>query len=162
MENSSKALIIAGAIIICVLLVAVGMFIYNSAGSSIDDSMTAMSTSEIEAHNSEYTMYDGEQTGSNVKSLIRIIISNANLNKDEVAQIPGVYFEDFKNKKNLDSGLPVDGDSSAYLDGLQAIQSSIDVKHKYWVEVNYQKNGLIDYINISYDQNNLIEPMKRN
>lgn len=162
MENSSKALLIAGAIIICVLLVAVGMFIYNSAGASIDDSMTAMSTSEIEAHNAEYTMYDGEQTGANVKALCRIVISNANLNKDEVAQIPGIYFEDIKHNENLDSGLPEEGNTSEYLDAIQEIQSSVDTKHKYWVEVNYQKNGLIDYINISYDPNDLIEPMKRN
>ena len=161
MENSSKALLIAGAIIICVLLVTVGLFTYNRAGTSINDSMMAMSISEIEAHNAEYIMYDGEQTGSNVKSLIRIIISNANLNKDEVTQIPGVYFEDIENGENIDSGLPENGDSTTYLEELQTIQSSIDAKHKYWIELNYQKNGLIDYINISYDSNKLIEPMKR-
>lgn len=162
MENSSKALLIAGAIIICVLMVAVGMYIYNSAGSSIDDSMTVMSTHEIEAHNAEYTMYDGEQTGANVKALFRILISNSNLNKDENTQIPGVYFEDVKHGKELDSGLPENGDNSSYLDAIQTIQSNVDSRHKYWVEINYQKNGLIDYINISYDSNNLIEPMKRN
>lgn len=162
MENVTKALIIAGAIIICVLLVFVGMFVYNSSGSSIEDSMSSMSTHEIETHNSEYTMYDGEQVGANIKSLVRIIISNARLNKDEVTKIPGVYFEDIKTNKNIDTSLPENGNISSYLAMLETIQSSIDTKHKYWVEVNYQKNGLIDYINISYDQEKIIEPMQRN
>lgn len=162
MENSSKALMIAGAIIMCVLLVSIGMFVYSKSSNSMEDSMTVMSTHEIEAHNSEYTMYDSEQTGANVKSLLRIVVSNANLYKDEVTKIPGVYFEDVKHSRNLDSGLPEAGDNENYLDTLQVIQSSIDTKHKYWVEVNYQKNGLIDYINISYDPNNLVEPIKRN
>ena len=162
MENSSKALMIAGAIIICVLIVSIGMFIYSKSNASIDDAMTTMSTSEIEAHNAEYTMYDSEQTGSNVKALLRIVVSNANLYKDEVTKIPGVYFQDVKHGKNLDSGLPEDGDNTEYLNTLQAIQSNIDTRHNYWIEVNYQKNGLIDYINISYDQDNLIEPVKRN
>ena len=162
MENITKALIIAGAIIICVLLVFVGMFVYNSSGSSIEDSMSSMSTHEIETHNSEYTMYDGEQVGANIKSLVRIIISNARLNKDEVTKIPGVYFEDIKTNKNIDTSLPENGNISSYLAMLETIQSSIDTKHKYWVEVNYQKNGLIDYINISYDQEKIIEPMQRN
>lgn len=162
MENSSKALIIAGTIIIGVLIIAVAIFVYNSAAVSIKDSMIPISTSEIEAFNAEYTMYDGEQTGTNIKALLRKIISKVDLNKDETTQIPGVYFENFKDGKKINSGLPKNGDCSAYLEKLQAIQSSVDTKHKYWIEVNYQKNGLIDYINISYDSNNLIKPMKRN
>lgn len=162
MENSSKALIIAGAIIIGVLIIAVAMFVYNSSSLTINEYMTVMSTSEIEAYNVEYTMYDGEQTGTNIKALLRKIISKVNLNKDETTQIPGVYFENFKDGKKINSGLPKNGDSSDYLEKLQAIQSSVDTKHKYWIEVNYQTNGLIDYINISYDSNNLIKPMKRN
>ena len=35
MENASKALLIAGAILICILLIAIGMYIYNSAQGTI-------------------------------------------------------------------------------------------------------------------------------
>ena len=44
MENASKALIIAGAILLSILIIAIGMFIYNSASSTITDSLTSMST----------------------------------------------------------------------------------------------------------------------
>ena len=36
MENASKALLIAGAILIVILLIAVGMMVYNGAKGSID------------------------------------------------------------------------------------------------------------------------------
>ena len=163
MENASKALVIAGAILICIMIVAVGMYVYKNSGASIEDSMSSISTQEIETFNAKYTMYEGEQTGSNVKSLVGILISNAKTNVDENARIPGIYLENNDNaKKSFNSGIPENGENSAYIDALQGIRQQIDSKHKYWVEVNYQSNGLIDYINISYDKNAIIEPMKRN
>ena len=37
MENASKALIIAGAILISILLIAISMYIYNSAQGTIQN-----------------------------------------------------------------------------------------------------------------------------
>ncbi|MBR3614269.1 MAG: hypothetical protein IKL55_03730 [Clostridia bacterium] len=162
MENSSKALIIAGALLISILIIAVGMFVFNGANSSITDTMSAMSTQEIETFNAKYSIYEGEQTGSNVKSLIGVLISNSNSNKDENIKIPGVYFEEKGNSKFKNSGLPENGENSTYIEALQNIKLSIENKHKYWIEVSYQNNGLIDYINISYDKNKIIKPMSRN
>ncbi len=160
MENASKSLLIAGSILLCILLIAAGMFIYNTSGATIQTSMASMSTEEIEAYNIKYTMYEGEQTGANVKSLVGVLISNASTNEDENTKIPGLYVE---NKKEvLDSSVPENGEISTYLDSLQSIRQSLENKHKYWVEVSYQKNGLIDYINISYDKTRVIEPMSRN
>ena len=133
MENATKAFIVAGVILVCVLIVAVGMYVYKASASSIEDTMTTMSTQEIESYNSKYTMYEGEQSGTNVKSLVGLLISNVKNSRNEKTKIPGMYFEN-KNDDNLDSGIPV----------------------------NYQSNGLIDYINISYTKENIIEPMKRN
>lgn len=160
MENASKALLIAGSILVCILIVAVGMFIYNSSGSSIQSSVSTMSTSEIEAYNVKYTMYEGEQTGANIKSLVGVLVSNASTNEDENDRIPGLCLE--YEKDTMDSGIPENGETSTYLDALQDIKHNLENKHKYWVEVSYQKNGLIDYINISYDKANVIEPMSRN
>ena len=160
MENASKSLLIAGSILVCILIIAVGMYIYNTSGSSIQASVSTMSTSEVEAYNTKYTMYEGEQTGASIKSLVGVLVSNASTNGDENTKIPGLSLE--KDKKIIDSGIPVDGETSVYLDSLQEIKHNLENKHRYWVEVSYQKNGLIDYINVSYDKNHLIEPMSRN
>ena len=160
MENASKSLLIAGSILICIILVAVGMYIYNTSGTKIQSSMDSMSTQELETFNIKYTMYEGEQTGANIKSLIGVLTSNASTNEDETTKIPGVCLEN--NNEIISSSIPKNGEITSYLDSLQKIRQCLENKHKYWVEVNYQKNGLIDYINISYDKNHLIEPMKRN
>ena len=68
MENASKALLIAGAILLCILIIAIGMFIYNSAQSTITESMNSMSTQEIEAFNNQFSGYEGVQSGSNIKA----------------------------------------------------------------------------------------------
>ena len=36
MENASKALIIAGAILLAILIIGLGMFIYNQAADTLD------------------------------------------------------------------------------------------------------------------------------
>lgn len=161
MENASKALIIAGAILVCIMIVAVGVNISKSSIATIETSMSSMSTQEVYAHNSKYTMYEGEQTGANIKSLVNILISNVKANEDETSRIPALYYQNNKND-NLDSGIPKDGNSIEYLTTLQNIRKNVDSQHKYWVEINYQSNGLIDYINISYDKNNIVDPMTRN
>ncbi len=161
MDNATKALIVAGVIIVCVLIVAVGMYVYKTSASSIEDTMSTMSTHEIESYNSKYTMYEGEQSGSNVKSLVGILISNVKNSSNEKNKIPGMYFEN-KDDRNIDSGIPENGENDDYLTALQNIRKNVEAQHKYWIEVNYQSNGLVDYINISYSKEDIIEPMKRN
>lgn len=92
MENASKALLIAGAILLAILIIAIGMYIYNSAQSTVNNSMTSMTTQELEAFNSNFTSYEGSQSGSNVKALIGRLIANANTYTDESAKVPGVLY----------------------------------------------------------------------
>lgn len=159
MENGTKALLIAGAILVVILIIAVGMFVTNNATSTINDSIGSMSTQEIEAFNLKFTMYEGEQTGANIKALVGTLIANSNTNKSEISKIPGVFFEN--SDKTYDSGIPESDSNSEYISGLENIKKNIDTKHKYWVEMSFQDNGLLDYINISYDKSNKIEPMFR-
>ena len=97
MENASKALLIAGAILLCILIIAIGMFIYNSAQSTITDSLTSMSTQEIDAFNNQFVSYEGAQTGSNIKALMGRLIGNADTYRDEPAKIPGVSIDKINN-----------------------------------------------------------------
>lgn len=77
MENASKALLIAGAILIVILLIAVGMMVYNSSRGSIDEAVSQMSSQEMEMFNKQFTQYSGTKvSGSNVKALIERVNSN--------------------------------------------------------------------------------------
>lgn len=69
MENASKALIIAGAILLAIAIIGVGMFVFQSVQGTIQDKAN-FSQEEIEAYNGEFEPYIGaKKNGSQVKSL---------------------------------------------------------------------------------------------
>lgn len=76
MENASKALLIAGAILICILLIAIGMYIYNSAQGTIQTAAGQMGQKDKEMYNSMIRKYVGNsKKGSDVKQMIEDVIS---------------------------------------------------------------------------------------
>ena len=84
MENASKALIIAGAILISILIVGLGVIIYNNV-SDIASGGT-LDAQEITAHNSPFQGYFGDYvSGSNVRALLTQVQANnsAALRNDE-------------------------------------------------------------------------------
>ncbi len=70
MENASKALIIAGAILIAIVLITLGVVILQQGDSTTGAGQTALDSREIESFNSKFTKYEGSQTGTNVRALI--------------------------------------------------------------------------------------------
>ena len=77
MENASKALIIAGAILISILLISVGIIIMNAINDPVSQAGSSAESQAIETFNSKFTAYEGtEVKGSTVKSLISTINSS--------------------------------------------------------------------------------------
>ena len=75
MENASKALIIAGAILISIVLITLGVVILGQGqevvnSSNIDDTA-------IQSFNQKFTQYEGTNvSGSRVNALINAVIAN--------------------------------------------------------------------------------------
>ena len=88
MENASKALIIAGAILLAILIISLGILIYNQAAGIANGN--AMSEVEITQFNTQFTQYEGKQSGTTVRSLLQKVISN-NLNADDKSKQVEVY-----------------------------------------------------------------------
>ena len=77
MENASKALIIAGAILISILLITIGIFLINSGKDVTNSGKNAMSSSAIQAFNSQFTKYEGNNKSYNeVNQLLNTVISS--------------------------------------------------------------------------------------
>ena len=74
MENASKALIIAGAILLAILIIALGVYIFNQARSATN--MDDLSNQQVEAHNSTFQNYEGTINGTQAKALIDAIRNN--------------------------------------------------------------------------------------
>ena len=81
MENASKALIIAGAILLAILLITLGILVYNQAAGVINSN--AMSDVEIQQFNQKFLQYEGDrQRGVTVRSLIQTVLAN-NMSADD-------------------------------------------------------------------------------
>ena len=61
MENASKALIIAGAILLSILIIAIGMYIYNSSTNSIYSAADQISSQEQQSFNTQWESYEQNQ-----------------------------------------------------------------------------------------------------
>ena len=96
MENASKALIIAGAILISILIVTLGVIIYNNVSGIA--SGTNLDSQEITAHNSPFEGYFGDYvSGSNVKALLTQVQANnsaANRNDEAIGNVISVIDKD--------------------------------------------------------------------
>ena len=59
MENASKALIIAGAILISILIIGLGVFIYNQAANTVGKAN--LGSQEAQAQNQQFEAYFGDK-----------------------------------------------------------------------------------------------------
>ena len=77
MENATKALLIAGSILIAILLIAMCMKVLNSNKDTIEQVEGTMQTTEVATFNSKFTVYVGTQKSkAQVMSLLNVVIAN--------------------------------------------------------------------------------------
>ncbi len=75
MENASKALIIAGAILLAILIIGLGIFIYRQAANTVSD--TGMDQLSIQQFNGQFENYiKTNVSASNVRALLDTVSSN--------------------------------------------------------------------------------------
>lgn len=73
MENASKALLIAGAILIVIVLISIGMLIVNSTNDVTEQAQTTATAQSMQTFNSQFTQYEGTQKGSTIKNLYQSV-----------------------------------------------------------------------------------------
>ena len=132
MENASKALLIAGAILIAILLIAIGMMVFNSASGVIDTASSSMTDQEKSIHNKKFTVYQGQKSGSVVKQLLSEVKTN---NADGHSP---------KVKTVLDGTNPGAGkEDSAEAGSAQIGETSIINVKTYNITTNTDPNGVV-------------------
>ena len=70
MDNASKALIMAGAILIAIAIVGVGVYIFSSTSSITNTGRAQIDAAAAQMANSNLRQYAGRVRGSSVKDLI--------------------------------------------------------------------------------------------
>lgn len=134
MENASQALIIAGAILLAILLVAVGMFIFNRANNAIQGSANQMDQQEIETHNRYFSQYNGVQNGATVKGFLA--------GWGQKIAPEGTPDE---RKPDLKGDLGTGKSAKEILNA----QNKVKTAQRYDVEVDNGENGLVETITIT-------------
>ena len=105
MENASKALIIAGAILLAILIISLGIMIYNQASGVVNNN--AMSEVEISSFNQKFTQFEGTNIkGSQVNSLLSEIIQNNVANQEDSSKQVKVTIENLTVNTNWQTQLP--------------------------------------------------------
>ena len=142
MENASKALIIAGAILLAILIISLGIMIYNQASGVVNNN--AMSEVDISTFNQKFTQYQGPNVrGAQVNALLnQIQMSNVTYQDDSSRQV----------KVTVEGGTSWNGTAPSgeqtYTDGKSFTKANTGATYK----VDYttdSKTGLIDKITIS-------------
>lgn len=131
MENASKALIIAGAILLSILIIGLGMFIYQQASGAI--SGANLDPEKIQAYNSPFEQYANTQSGTKVKALLNKVRSHNNASLDDASSQIDI----------------VEGDASGVT---TAPESAIDVK-KVNDALAKIKTGKMYTVTFGYDKN---------
>ena len=81
MENASKALIMAAEILIGILIISVGVYLFNTVGSYSAETTAEMEETQIAQFNSQFLKYYGTSGNEAIKCTIHDIVGLANLAK---------------------------------------------------------------------------------
>lgn len=77
MENIQKVLILAGTILITILLISLGIYVYKkNTMSSSENTQSLVRSMETQVYNQKYELYKGVQNGKRVKELLKLVSKN--------------------------------------------------------------------------------------
>lgn len=146
MENASKALIIAGAILLSILIITLGLGVYNQAKSSMGSSN--LDAQEVRAHNSQFLSYEGKQKGSEIRSLVTAIRQNNRDYTDRMIKITwnNAIVDQKVEVDDIDCTNPADSDDPNDTDTYTL--SGLNSNTTYFVTFAYSENGCIGGVNI--------------
>lgn len=147
MENASKALIIAGAILLSIAIIGVGMFVYNSVSDTITDAAD-MSQDEINTYNQTFANYEGTRNGTQVKQLCTAIRSHNTSNQAD----PSLQIILVEGEATDGPGPSSLGESGTTTAEINTIRNSILSGRQYNVTLGYDTAGRITHVGIQLQE----------
>ncbi len=74
MENATKALLIAAAVLVAILIISLGLAVYNKASNATDTA--DLTAAEIQAQNEKFVKYEGKsKRGNEVNALLETVMN---------------------------------------------------------------------------------------
>ena len=159
MENASKALIIAGAILLSILIIAIGMYIYTSSHNSIAEAGSQISEQEKTSFNQQWNTFEGKQGGNNIKALLQKVIANCEANKEEESRLVDVICSrPTAATQTFATEIEVTVDNaSEKINELAELRTDIEPRHTYYVTLEYgAQTALVEKIVIRYEKDDVL------
>ena len=136
MENASKALIIAGAILLSIAIIGLGMGIFDKASNMMND--PGMDEAQIKAFNSKFENFVGPNIkGSDVKSLFDTIRAHNNAYVEDVSKQVRITNGDATGNTDINTDNLMDGNTYAQ------DKANIQPGRRYTVTIEYNSMGLV-------------------
>ena len=149
MENATKALLIAAAVLVAILIISLGLVVYNMASETIG--AVNFSGHEIEAFNNQFKQYEGDKVrGSEVNALLDTVLSaNMKSRAEGLTPTAGQKFVSVNAKKatsaNATKMMGTLKITAKSLSGMEANSAKL-----YKVVINYdEKTGFVSSITVS-------------
>lgn len=134
MENASKALIIAGSILITIIIISLGIMVFRNMAGTVQEEAKLDKQAKA-AFNSKISPYVGNSiSGSQVNALIqlaRTIDQKAVTDGDTIRRVT------------------ISGAGNVSISGSNVIYKNVETGYFYKVEGNYDNNGLLTIIRIT-------------
>ena len=118
MENASKALIMAGSILIAIIIISLGIVVFRNLAKPVQE-QSSLTEQQIATFNSKLTPYFGESvSGSQVNVLVQLVrtINTKAKNENDTASIIRINGSD--NPQRVDTGNFYKVHGTANLNGL--------------------------------------------
>lgn len=154
MENASKALVIAGSILLAVLVIGISVFVFNIAKDPVAKTVDNMTKDERKLFNSKFQKYEsGRVAGIETKALINISMQNANhqLNLNENARIPEmkITYKDNTILTLTRDEIIKETDPEFFQEKFQIMLNKVKSTLFYNIEINLNaENGIVNEIRI--------------
>lgn len=156
MENATKGLMIAGAILIAIVLIGIGVFLVSQAQGFMDQGGQQFDEMTKTSFNSPFENYSGKRTGSDVRALInRVNSSNLTAASEGTYGEQGIKLILDASGSSTGKEIVVDGTVDGY-SSIKATQArnAVNTGKTFYVSLGYDNNtGLIKYIAIAGDNN---------
>ena len=146
MENASKALLMAGGVLIGVLIISLAVYLFADFGSKSASINAQNSQKQLSAFNSKFTSYQGFKDAD----------GNWQITIYDIITVKGYALENNEKYENVDEqikvtigGIPIFGDSDTYLINKYIDKNTGEIK-KFKCEdndVQYNQNGKVKSIN---------------
>ena len=135
MENATKALLIAAAVLIAIILISLGLAVVRQGQEAVKDA--DLSEAEATAFNNKFTVYEGTNVAtSNVNAMLNAVFAH---NNQEAAAGTNNYVSVVTTGTATSTNLPAATTSSV---------TRVSGNNYYSVQCQY-KNGLVNSIQIT-------------